>query len=494
MPVVHAARALTPEGWKSDVRVTIEGGAIAAVQTEASAQEGDELHAIMAPAAMNLHSHAFQRAMAGLAEARGKEADTFWTWREAMYRFALTMSPDDVEAVAAQLYVEMLEAGFAAVAEFHYLHNAPDGSPYEQPAEMAGRILAAAGRAGIGITLLPVFYAHSTFGGAQPTPEQRRFVTDVASFARLLEDCRGMINETAGQAIGVAPHSLRAVTPAELLELAPLAGDGPIHIHAAEQIKEVEDCVASLGARPVRWLLDNMGVGERWCLVHATHMDEGETRDLARSGAVAGLCPVTEANLGDGIFNGAGLHPRRRALWRRHGFQCLDRSRRRTAPARICTKVARAGAQCVRPAGDVVRAGDARGGLAGGAQALRRNSGKLAPGAAADILTFRADHPTLAGKLDDQILDAWIFSVGNALVDCVWSGGLKVVAEGRHVFRDQIASAIREDHARAWRAVRVLRPTSPPHLRPPTSSIWTSRSAGSSYTRKAVACCNSVAP
>ena len=440
MPVVHAARALTPEGWKSDVRVTIEGGAIAAVQTEASAQEGDELHAIMAPAAMNLHSHAFQRAMAGLAEARGKEADTFWTWREAMYRFALTMSPDDVEAVAAQLYVEMLEAGFAAVAEFHYLHNAPDGSPYEQPAEMAGRILAAAGRAGIGITLLPVFYAHSTFGGAQPTPEQRRFVTDIASFARLLEDCRGMINETAGQAIGVAPHSLRAVTPAELLELAPLAGDGPIHIHAAEQIKEVEDCVASLGARPVRWLLDNMGVGERWCLIHATHMDGGETRDLARSGAVAGLCPVTEANLGDGIFNAAeyiraggrygvgtdsnvsiGVAGELRQL--EYAQRLRERARNVCAPP---------GMSCGRAMLEAA--------WLGGAQALRRNSGKLAPGAAADILTFRADHPTLAGKLDDQILDAWIFSVGNALVDCVWSGGLKVVSEGRHVFRDQIAT------------------------------------------------------
>src|SRR6185437_300490 len=169
--VLHAARALTPDGWKSDVRVTIDGGAITHVETEAPAQEGDEQHAVMAPAVANLHSHAFQRAMAGLAEVRGKETDTFWTWRETMYRFALTMSPDDVDAVAAQLYVEMLEAGFAAVAEFHYLHNAPDGSPYAEPAEMAARILAAAGRAGIGIVLLPVFYAHSTFGGAKPLPE-----------------------------------------------------------------------------------------------------------------------------------------------------------------------------------------------------------------------------------------------------------------------------------------------------------------------------------
>ncbi|HEY1452901.1 MAG TPA: formimidoylglutamate deiminase, partial [Roseiarcus sp.] len=305
MPVLHAARALTSEGWKSDVRVTIEDGEIAAVETGVVVLEGDERHAIMAPAAANLHSHAFQRAMAGLAEIRGPTIDTFWTWRETMYRFALRMSPDDVEAVAAQLYVEMLEAGFAAVAEFHYLHHTPDGSPYESRAEMAGRILAAARRTGIGMTLLPVFYAHSTFGGAPPKPEQRRFVNDLASFARLVDDCRLMAEGERDETIGVAPHSLRAVSPGELSELIPLAGDGPIHIHAAEQIKEVEDCVAWSGARPVQWLIDHAGVDEKWCLVHATHMDERETRDLARSGAVAGLCPVTEANLGDGIFNAA---------------------------------------------------------------------------------------------------------------------------------------------------------------------------------------------
>jgi formimidoylglutamate deiminase len=438
--VLHAARALTAEGWKSDVRVTIDDGAIAAVEIGVVALEGDERHAIMAPAAADLHSHAFQRAMAGLAEVRGKEADTFWTWRETMYRFALMMSPEDVEAVAAQLYVEMLEAGFAAVAEFHYLHHAPDGSPYAQPAEMAGRILSAAGRAGIGITLLPVFYAHSTFGGAPPKPEQRRFICDLASFARLLDDCRGMITEAAGQTIGVAPHSLRAVTAAELLELMPLAGDGPIHIHAAEQIKEVEDCIAALGARPVRWLIDHAGVGERWCLVHATHLDEGETRDLARSGAVAGLCPVTEANLGDGIFNAADYI----GAGGRYGvgtdsnvsigvageLRQLEYAQRLRERARnVCTPPK---SSCGRTMLEAT--------WLGGAQALRRNSGKLAPGAAADILTFRADHPTLAGKADDQVLDTWIFSVGNPLIDCVWSSGLKVVSDGRHVFKEEIAA------------------------------------------------------
>ena len=439
MVILHAARALTPDGWKSDVRVAIEDATIVAVESGAAAHEGDERHAIMTPAAANLHSHAFQRAMAGLAEVR-TGTDTFWTWRETMYRFALTMSPDDVEAVAAQLYVEMLEAGFAAVAEFHYLHHAPDGSPYGSLAEMAGRILAAARRAGIGMTLLPVFYAHSTFGGAPPRPEQRRFVNDIASFARLVDDCRRMVRDGLGERIGIAPHSLRAVTPSELRELTSLAGDAPIHIHAAEQVKEVEDCVAWSGTRPVRWLIDNAGVDEKWCLVHATHMDEGETRGLARSGAVAGLCPITEANLGDGIFNAADYI----RAGGRYGvgtdsnvsvgvaseLRQLEYAQRLREQARnVC---APPGASSGRAMLEAI--------WSGGALALARRCGRLAVGAVADIVTLRSEHPTLAGKADDQILDAWIFAIGNPLVDCVWSGGRKVVVDGRHVLKGEIAA------------------------------------------------------
>src|SRR6185437_5546632 len=208
MTVLHFARALTPDGWRSDVRLTLAGARIGALEFGVAPQAGDERHALGLPALANLHSHAFQRAMAGLAERRGDARDTFWTWRETMYRFALTMDPDQIEATAAQLYVEMLEAGFSAVAEFHYLHNAPDGSPYAHRAELAERIAAAAAIAGIGLTLLPVFYAHATFGGAPPRPEQRRFITDLDGFARLVEDCRPLAEVT-----GVAPHSLRAVTP-----------------------------------------------------------------------------------------------------------------------------------------------------------------------------------------------------------------------------------------------------------------------------------------
>ncbi len=439
MPVIHAAKALTPEGWKADVRLTIEGDAIAALETGVAANAGDERHAIVLAAIANLHSHAFQRGMAGLAEYRGERRDTFWTWRETMYHFALTMSPDDVEAVAAQLYVEMLEAGFAAVGEFHYLHHAPGGSPYASRAEMAARIVAAATQAGIGLTLLPVFYAHGTFG-AEPYPEQRRFLSDVDAFARLLEDSRAAIRDVPRGVVGVAPHSLRAVAPDELAAVVALAGEAPIHIHAAEQVKEVEDCLAWSGARPVEWLLDHAPVDSRWCLIHATHMSADETRRLAHSGAVAGLCPITEANLGDGVFNASeflaegglfgvgsdsnvfiGVGAELRQL--EYAQRLRDRARNVCAVAGGSTGRALYGTA-----------------LAGGARALARLGGRLAPGAVADIVSLQADHPALAGRADDQLLDAWIFSGGNGLVDCVWSGGRKLVANGRHGGREAIAA------------------------------------------------------
>jgi formiminoglutamate deiminase len=438
MPVIHAAAALTSEGWRADARLTVDRGTIAAVETDVAPRPGDERHAILVPALANLHSHAFQRGMAGLAERRGDHADTFWTWRETMYRFALAVSPDDVEALAAQLYVEMLEAGFAAVGEFHYLHNAPDGAPYAAPAEMATHIVAAAQATGIGLTLLPVFYAHATFGGAPPKPEQRRFITDVDGFVRLLEDCRALM---AGFGpVGVAPHSLRAATPAEIAAVVALAGGGPIHIHAAEQAREVEDCLAWSGARPVEWLLDHADVDARWCLVHATHMTEDETLRLARSGAVAGLCPITEASLGDGVFNaplyfsecgafGVGSDSNVE-IGVAAELKQLEYAQRLRDRARNV---------CALSAGSTGRALYQRA-LAGGAQALGRLSGALKVGAAADLVSLRADHPTLAGRSGDEILDAWIFAVGNPLVDCVWSGGRKVVADGRHLGRAPIVA------------------------------------------------------
>jgi formimidoylglutamate deiminase len=292
--------AFLPGGWAHSVRVEITEGLIAKVETGTPPQPEDERHGVALPGLANVHSHGFQRGMAGLAEYRGANDDDFWSWREVMYRFLDHLNPDDVEAINALAYVEMLESGFTHVGEFHYLHNDVDGARYANQAEMAERVIAAADTTGIGLTLLPVFYAHSDFGGVSPKHGQRRFLSDVDGFASLFEASKSALPSDA--VIGVAPHSLRAVTAEELGALGQLHPSGPIHIHAAEQMKEVEASLTFSGARPVEWLLDNAGVDARWCLIHATHMTDAETDALAKSGAVAGLCPVTEANLGDGIF------------------------------------------------------------------------------------------------------------------------------------------------------------------------------------------------
>lgn len=442
MAAIFAEQALLPDGWRDNVRLTLADGRITAVQPGAAAAAGDERHAILLPGMPNLHSHAFQRGMAGLAELRGPSADSFWSWREVMYRFALSMTPDQVEAVAAQLYVEMLEAGFSRVGEFHYLHHDRDGKPYANLAEMAERIAAAAGETGIGLTLLPVFYAHSSFGGAVPNEGQRRFINDVNRFSRLVEKCRESVRALNQAVVGVAPHSLRAATPEELTEVAALAPDGPIHIHVAEQVKEVEDCLAWSGARPVEFLLANAKVDKRWCLIHATHMTDTETVAMARSGAIAGLCPITEANLGDGTFAAP--------LFREHGgrygvgsdsnvliglpdeLRQLEYSQRLAHRARNVLAVA--GGSTGRALFDAA--------LDGGSVALGAGISQIAAGASADLVSLDPKNPSLAGKSGDAILDAWIFANGGK-VDCVWVHGLKQVSGGRHVKREAIAERFR---------------------------------------------------
>jgi formimidoylglutamate deiminase len=443
MSVIHAASALTPEGWRADVRLTIEAGRFVSVEAGATPSPDAERHAVALPGMPNVHSHAFQRGMAGRAEVRGQSPDSFWTWRDWMYRFALAMNPDQVQAVAAQLYVEMLEAGFTRVGEFHYLHHDRDGRPYAAIAEMATRIAAAASETGIGLTLLPVFYAHSNFGGAPPTAGQRRFISDPDGFARLLEGCREATEALEGANVGVAPHSLRAVAPRELAAVCEMAGEGPIHIHTAEQVKEVEDCLAWSGVRPVAWLLDNAPVDKRWCLIHATHMNARETEGLAKAQAVAGLCPVTEANLGDGIFNaaafvGCGGHfaigsDSNVRIGVADELRQLEYAQRLFHRARNVMAVA--GGSTGRALFD--------GAIYGGAMALQVEGGGLAPGASANLITLDAAHPGFAGCSDDGFLDAWIFGAAREAIDCVWAHGRKLVAGGRHRDRDGILARFR---------------------------------------------------
>jgi len=436
--------ALLPQGFARNVRLSIEGGAIERIESDALAKPGEERHAIGLPGMPNLHSHAFQRGMAGLAEVRGPSSDSFWTWREVMYRFALTMEPDDVEAVAAQLYVEMLEAGFTRVGEFHYLHHGRDGKPYDQLAEMAARIAAASNETGIGLTLLPVFYAHGGFGRKPPDAGQRRFVNDLDRFARLMEESRHALSGLEGARLGVAPHSLRAVTAPELTSLMPLARGGPIHIHVAEQTKEVEDCLSWSGARPVEWLLAHAPVDKQWCLIHATHMTDNETRAVASAGAVAGLCPITEANLGDGTFNASefmenggefGIGSDSNVLVGvADELRQLEYSQRLRHRARNVM----AGREN-RSTGRVLY----ENALAGGARALGEAKGGLAAGLPADMLSLEADHPALIGRSGDALLDAFVFAAQGSMVDCVWRAGRKLVERGRHRRREAVLARFR---------------------------------------------------
>ncbi|WP_313195889.1 formimidoylglutamate deiminase [Shinella zoogloeoides] len=434
MAVIHARQALLAGGWANDVRISIEGARIAAVEKNAAAAPGDERHDTLVAGMPNLHSHAFQRGMAGLAETRGPGSDSFWSWRNVMYRFALSMTPDDVEAVAAQLYVEMLEAGFTRVGEFHYLHHDKDGGHYGDIAEMAARIASAAASTGIALTLLPVFYAHAGFGGTAPGEGQRRFINDRDSYAALLERCRALTDALPDGVTGVAPHSLRAVTPEELTAVVAMAGDRPIHIHIAEQVKEVEDSIAWSGRRPVEWLLDNQAVDSRWCFIHATHMTEAETLGMAQAGTIAGLCPVTEANLGDGTFPA----PDFLAAGGRYGvgsdsnvlIGLPDELRQLEYSQRLFH---RARNVLAAPGGSTGRA-LFDGALLGGAAALGAEAG-IAAGRAADFVSLRARHGLdLAG---DGLLDGWIFANG-AEVDCVWVNGRRQVEGGRHVAREAV--------------------------------------------------------
>ena len=437
--MLWAAQALTADGWQRDVRVELgTDGRIAAVESGRLA--GGRRVGVLLPAPANLHSHAFQRAMAGLTERRGPDPrDSFWTWRRLMYRFLDRLDPDGLEPIAAFAQMQMLEAGFAAVAEFHYVHHQPGGAPYDRLSELSDRIAAAASETGIGLTLLPVLYRHGGCGGKPLEGAQLRFGNSPERFARLREEADTAVRTLDADArTGVAIHSLRAVDPEGVAFATALAPRAPVHVHAAEQAAEIEEVEACHGARPVEWLLANAGVDERWCLVHATHMTPGETAGLAASGAVAGLCPITEASLGDGIFDGASYQ----VQGGRFGFGTDSNIRISLAEELRMLEYSqrlrdRARAVLARPdasTGRTLFEAAAR----GGAQAAMRDAGTLAPGRLADLVVLDAEAVDLVGKQGDTLLDSFVFAGGDAMVTDVWSAGRHVVENGRHVRHDEI--------------------------------------------------------
>ena len=445
MSRIWAEQALLDDGWASDVSLAIENGRISDLRAGTTPEPNAIRIGVLLPAPTNLHSHAFQRAMAGLTERRGPDPrDSFWTWRQLMFRFLDQLTPDDVQAIAAFVQMQMLEAGYGAVAEFHYLHHAPGGQPYANLPEMSERIVAAASQTGIGLTLLPVLYEYGGCDRRPLGPGQIRFGNDPERFLQLLDGAEKALSALSSDArIGVAPHSLRAVSPEGLAACIAMRPDAPFHMHLAEQRAEVEEVLAARKARPVEWLLANAQVDSRWCLIHCTQMERGETLSLAATGAVAGLCPITESSLGDGIFDGV--------TWSDAGgnwgvgsdsnirislseeLRTLDYSQR----LRDHSRAALATPQ--KSTGRILFEGSAR----GGAQAAGRDAGSIAPGRLADLVALDAGHIDLEGRSGDTLLDAYVFAADDRAVCDVWAAGRHLVRGGRHMHHEVITDAYR---------------------------------------------------
>jgi len=442
--LIFAERALLPEGWAVDVRITLAEGRISLVSAGAQPQAGDTRVPALLPALSNLHSHSFQRAMAGMTEHRIAGRDSFWTWRDLMYRFLDRLTPAQMEAVAALVFMEMQEAGYAAVGEFHYVHHQPGGAPYGDLAELSNRVFAAASLTGIGLTHLPVLYTYGGAGEQALANGQLRFGNSVDDFSRLLDAARNAARALPFDTrVGIAPHSLRATSPADLARALPLAAGNPIHIHVAEQPREVAEMSEWLGARPVEWLLANTPINADWCAIHATHMTEAETAGLARSGAIAGLCPITEANLGDGPFNGPG--------WLAAGgafgigsdsnvrISLTEELRTLEYSQRLRDIARNVWVQGEGSVGQAIYLGAAM----GGAKALGRQAGQIAPGYLADLTAIDLSHPSLCALRPDQILDGLAFAAPDSVVTDLWSAGRHQVKAGRHIHRDQIIAGWR---------------------------------------------------
>ncbi|NDV89645.1 formimidoylglutamate deiminase [Alteromonas sp. 345S023] len=434
----YAEHALLATGWESNVAIDVKNGAIFKIEVNTTPKSDTVcLHGPVLPTLANVHSHAFQRVMAGAAEVSLDPNDSFWSWRELMYKVVQKLTPDDVRIVATQLYIDMLKAGYTQVGEFHYLHHTPNGTPYQNKSEIAEQLLQAANDAGIGLTLLPVLYSYSGFGEKPPHEGQARFINNTESYLTLYQQCETFLKPHSLHTSGVCFHSLRAVNKNQIEDVLDVVGKNkPIHIHIAEQQKEVEECVAWTGQRPVQWLCDEIGIDQRWCLVHATHLDEKEMSALASSKATVGLCPTTEANLGDGIFPatdytlldgkwgiGSDSHV---SLSIVEELRTLEYAQRLRDQQR--NRLYRAQQQHI---GDNLFQ-QAR---LGGNQACDVKFG-LAVGSRADFMVLDNQNPFVAASDPKDLLNRWIFACNENIIRDVYVAGQPQIKQYRHHYED----------------------------------------------------------
>ena len=440
---LFAKKILLATGWENNKTLTIEQGVITDI-SEGYSADAVRAKGVVIPGMVNCHSHAFQRAFAGFSEQGSEGQDSFWTWRNIMYKFLGQLTSQDAQVIAKQLYIEMLKMGYTRVAEFHYLHHDINGENYAELPAMATAIFAAAKQSGIGLTLLPVLYRFSGFDSQAPSDGQKRFINSVEQFNDLVSECFAMTKRQANTNIGIAPHSLRAVDKSSLsaavAHVRSLDPQAPIHIHIAEQQKEVQDCLAHYGQRPVQWLLNNADLDKHWCLIHATHIDESERKGIIASQAIAGICPTTEANLGDGIFptdeflaeNGTfaigsdshiSVNPIEELRWLEYA-QRLSKQQR----ALLATSEQKSvGTNLWQKA------------AAGGAQSTNSNTGALAIGKQADLLVLDDSQLCLYAHDDKHLLDSIIFASRQNLVLDVMVNSHWVIRDGQHTLEKKAA-------------------------------------------------------
>ncbi len=440
---IYCKTLLQGKRWRNDVVLKLAADGMISSIERGQAQTADKsIHGIVIPGMPNAHSHSFQRLIAGRTGPQGNQSDSFWSWRNAMYRYANRISPDQFADVAKWVFTEMLKAGYTSCAEFHYLHHQPGGKPYENPAELSNRLIEAATVTGLALTLLPVLYCSAGFGKDRVNDEQRRFANSPEAYLQLMTICQKSISKNPLLRLGMAPHSLRAVPARDLHEVLQSWPDNqcPIHIHIAEQPAEVEECIEHLGARPVEWLFDQFSIDDRWNLVHATHLTDTELVTAAASQATAVLCPSTEADLGDGVF--------RTTDWLQAGgrFSVGSDSNVRisvTEELRLLEYNERLG----RGQRNVLTGSYSSCGMflyqhaaLSGASSLGQPVGKLEPGFRADMLELNAGHELLAGKQADAILDSWVFAGDKSMLDSVWVAGRRIIHKGFHPQEDSFRS------------------------------------------------------
>jgi formimidoylglutamate deiminase len=440
---LFAKKILLADGWAKDKTLTITDGVITDIQSGFVAGAECAQGAII-PGMVNCHSHAFQRAFAGFSEQGSEGQDSFWTWRKIMYKFLGQLTSKNAQVIASQLYIEMLKQGYTRVAEFHYLHHDIDGACYPKLANMAEAIFNAAECSGIGLTMLPVLYCHSGFGEQAPNDGQKRFINSIEQFNGLVDECFQLSKQHANTNVGIAPHSLRAVDKQSLLatvtHVRSLDAKAPIHIHIAEQQKEVDDCLAHYGERPVQWLLNNAPLDQQWCLIHATHIDEHERQGIIQTKAIAGICPTTEANLGDGVFPttefladqgtfaiGSDSHISVNPIEELRWLEYAQRLTRQQRAILATTEQPSVGQYLWQQA------------ALGGAQSTNSNTGELAIGKQADLLVLDQSKTQLFANDDKHLLDSVIFASQTNPVADVMVNGSWVIKAGVHQHQQKVS-------------------------------------------------------